>query len=240
MIPCDWPVVWCCGETCTHYDSLSVEVAEAVMNMAIDRLRTWTNYGPCPREIRPCRSECIVVRFPSGRMGHSVCGCRSHPCSCSALSEIRLPGPVASITEITIDGAILEEHSYRVDNWKYLVRTDGGAWPRCQDMAADPTEPDTFVIDYMRGMPVPDGGKLALGTLVCQLSRAVCGDKCDLPMKASSVSRQGVSMTFDLQAGETGLFLIDDWVKTVNKGGARVLTPEKYYRQPREVTWQAA
>ena len=109
---------------------------------------------------------------------------------------------------------------------------DGESWPVCQDLAAEPTEEDTFEVDYMKGFPVPAGGQIAAGMLICQLSRAVCGEKCDLPMKASSVSRQGVSMTFDLQPGETGLFLVDDWVKTANKGGARVLTPEKYYRQP--------
>jgi hypothetical protein len=147
---------------------------------------------------------------------------------------------VGAITEVIVDGVVLPETAYRVDNWKWLVRIDGEEWPVCQNLVDDVTEVGTWEVSYLKGFPVPAGGQLALGTLVCQLSKGICGGKCDLPMKASSVSRQGVSMTFDLQKGQTGLFLIDDWVLTANRGGARVLTPEKYYRRPREVTWSAA
>jgi hypothetical protein len=70
----------------------------------------------------------------------NACGCAAGDCSCTALCEAILPGPVGSVVEILLDGAVLDPSAYRIDNGNRLVRTDGDCWPACQDMIS-PSEP---------------------------------------------------------------------------------------------------
>jgi hypothetical protein len=58
--PCDWEPTYAeCGEdgTCTHLESMPVEVAEAVLQAAVSWLWEKTNrtYGNCPVTVLPCR-----------------------------------------------------------------------------------------------------------------------------------------------------------------------------------------
>lgn len=117
-------------------------------------------WGPlCPITVRPCRKSCLDgyqygVRWGSvgpwipylGRDGKwrsaSVCGC-SNDCSCGELCEVRLEGPALDVVSVTIGGETLDPVAYRVDASNLLVRTDGGCWPDCQDMAAPCGEPNT-------------------------------------------------------------------------------------------------
>lgn len=63
-------------------------------------------------------------------MWFSPCACKGE-CGCGPLCELRLPGPVADITEVKIDGRVLEpDTEYRVDDFSKLVLL--GLWEPVQ------------------------------------------------------------------------------------------------------------
>lgn len=143
--------------------------------------------GVCSVELRPCDP------------------CRSCPpncCSCR-YTFIPLAGvyPVMQVDEIKINGVILTASSYRVDEYHRLVRTDGGSWPRSQNLNNDPdatypSSDNTFVIRYQIGRMIPSDLQYAATLLAAELKRACSGQSCALPDRVTSVVRDGVS--FDL------------------------------------------
>lgn len=150
------------------------------------------------------------------------CGCGQGPaCGCTTLSELTLNGwPLLSVTEVVIDGNVLDPNLYRVDDWQRLVRLRGAetsvqSWPACQQLDLPTTDPDTFEITFEYGQAPPDAGKHAAASLACQLALACAGSSdCRLPQRVQSVTRQGVSMvlldplTF-FDDGRTGLYDVD-------------------------------
>lgn len=175
-------------------------------------------------------------------------GCQNDVCSCTFVPTIDLLGPVASIDSIYQDGVLLADDAYRVDNFRYLVRTDGADWPVCQDMVAPTSATNTLEVTYQIGVPVPSGGQIAAGILACEFAKAACGNtSCKLPQRIQSVTRQQVSMTvldsygslYDF--GTTGLFLVDSWVASIlhssRRAGTRITSPDRYER--RRTSWSA-
>lgn len=250
----------CCttlDEAFNSGDPERVSVAQRCLDAAWEIL--WSLSGRqfylCPMVVRPCRVECCdecsisgprwTPALIGGEWTNVSCSRCGDSCSCTEVSEVRLPGPIYSVTQVLLDGEILPPTSYRVDNEYFLVRTDGGRWPTCQNMAADATEEGTWEVTYTRGRPIPAGGEAALSELACELCKACVGDKsCCLPSRVTSVSRQGVSfavldpMTF-LKDGMTGIYLVDLWLRSVNPYGlmrrATFLSPDM--PNPRRTTW---
>lgn len=234
---------------------------DAAETMASDLLNSWTGglYGSCAETIRPCRE----VRPPSNRALHEFretttgdrlpwnpvmvdgswysigCGSCGNRCGCDGPATLSLPWPVESITSVTIDGILLSADAYRVDRKRLLVRTDGGGWPATQNMAAAPGEPDTFVIEYMHGIPVPVGGQIAAGILAMELGKALCDDNtCRLPERVQTVTRQGVTVAMldsfeGIESGRTGIWTVDSWVASVTEGPRRSTVMSPDYRRRR-------
>lgn len=147
--------------------------------------------------LRTCRrfpGECVVELRPCD------------PCkSCSSCkcwyTFIPLAGqyPILDVLEVKIDGVVIDPNSYRVDEYRRLVRTDGGSWPRNQNLNSDPDEvgSNSFVIRYTTGRAIPEDLRYAATLLVGELKRACAGsESCKLPDRVTSVVRDGVS--FDL------------------------------------------
>lgn len=158
-----------------------------------------------------------------------TCGvCLTHDCTCeiSGANAINLPGPVQSIDSVLVDGVVVPPSSYRVANKRTLIRTDGEAWPGCQDLSLPSSEPNTFEVTYQKGTPVPIGGQVAVGRLACELAKEACDDdSCALPANITNLTRQGISAGFDdtwekQQEGWTGIRSIDTWVSSI-RGKAR-------------------
>lgn len=211
---------------------------------------TGRRFGVCETVVRPCRSDCDGARrwmstfwgrgpYPWAGGARSWiptlvdgawlgvgCTCGS---SCSCATEgahaLRLPGPVAEVTSVKINGVELAESAYRVMYGDVLVRTDGTPWPSCQNLLAEPTEMDTFEIVYDRGVGVPVGGQIAAGKLACEFALAACGsDDCALPERIQSMSRNGIQVDFFLSGEkweQTGIWLIDSWVSSVTQPRSR-------------------
>ncbi len=222
--PCDWPTASC--PQCDGSDCLSPAQQDDLIAWAISDLWLATGrvYGTCPVSVLPCNS--------------SVCGlCRNslRSCGCRNVPEIRLPGPVHSVIEVVIDGVALDSTDYRIDDYEWLVRLDGGSWPT----NTDPVDPDAFRVEYKRGIPPPAGAGAAVGRLVC--SRGNCQNgTCKIPKNTTQVSRQGVTMVRDIEATVFGVREVDDWVRSANapiRAGA-VHSPD--IPHVREITWQSA
>ena len=195
-------------------------------------------YGECEATVRPCRPASIAAL---GDVGHgwrpalidgqwwNVCGHRSS-CFCGDVDELQLPHvPVLEVTSVDVDGvALVEGTDWRLDARSRLVRLDGERWPVCQDLTAAPGDPGAFTVTYTYGTPVPTLGKQATVELACELVKSAVGKPCRLPQRVTSLTRQGVSMTFldpqdFLTEGRTGLYVCDLWLATVNPD--RITTP---------------
>lgn len=168
------------------------------------------------------------------------CGCsRDDQCGCGSLSSISLaPAPIDAVSEVKVDGQVLDAGAYRVDNHRWLVRTDGEGWPCCQRLDRADTEPETFSVAYTYGRTPPPMGVRAAAVLACELAMA-CHDetvgKCKLPKSVQSITRQGVTMVlapsdFLDRNGKVGIYEVDLFVRTYNPARlqrrASVMSPD--------------
>jgi len=137
------------------------------------------------------------------------------------VSEVWFPSPVYQITQVKIDGVVLNPSTYRLDDFRKLVRL-GAAWPICNDLNFADTEVNTWSVTLTIGQPLPPLGQVALGELAVELAKGMlCDSSCKLPRAVQSLNRQGVNMVFVdplqyLSNGLLGLTLTDYFIQTVN------------------------
>jgi hypothetical protein len=262
--PGEWPISYAScadlSEYLTEQGSPDPATRLRYERMAASLLWEWTGrkFGPRTVTLRPyaqADNHATTWRggawwtwkplLVNGQWYNVRCGvCNDVTCDCAVEFAITLPGPIASVDKVIVDGEVVPPEKYRVDNRRTLVRLDGRTWPRTQNLTADATDKTakggTFEITYKRGVPVPEGGQIAAGVLALELARAACSDRdCSLPQRVQSVTRQGVSIDIagefeDVQDGRTGIWLIDSWVASVsqpNRGG-RVYSPDRRHRAP--------
>lgn len=158
------------------------------------------------------------------------CRCLARPCSCAGVEEIELPNfPVSDVTEVKIDGAVLDPDLYAVHDFRYLVRLpnpDGTVpvWPRWQRLVRTSTEPDTFEVTYTWGLLPDNAGVHACKVLAYEMAKPAGdqGDECRLPDRVRSLTRQGVSMEIEgiadaaFPSQRTGIREVDLWLDAVN------------------------
>jgi hypothetical protein len=258
--PCDWPTI-ACGDYPAEADASTISRMERAAAELL-YMRSGQQFGNCPVTIRPCQScsggsyEEWPVLADGGWAGSWVpylwAGAWSNlPAGCSCVGahqcrppEIRLPQGASSVTEVAIDGVILDPSAYRVDDGVFLVRQDGGVWPTTQDLAAPPGGPGTFTITYQPGLPVPLLGKIAAGALALEMVRACVGAPCRLPAGVQSLVRQGVEMQLiqdEDTSWLTGVKEADDFLNTYNPKRLRQ-RPVIYsldVQEPRRTTWSS-
>lgn len=254
--PCEpWEPYWACDTSCLSptVTGQAVEIATEVLWSLSGR-----RFGYCTQTVRPCRKDCLpgygdwfrgdsypLPALIGGLWYNLTCGLCGDSCSCTELSQVVLPGPVASITQVKVDGSPLVTGAYRVDNGTHLVRTDGGRWPFCNDLSKPDTAAGTWSVTYKIGSPVPAAGSLAAGELACELSKSLSQDTtCRLPRSVTSVARQGVTINYAkvseaMKEGNTGLYLVDLFIQTFNPKHLaqrpRVWSPD--IPIPRTQTW---
>lgn len=219
--PCEWEYV-----SCGAWPTGSEAVTGTALRAATETLwqATGQRYGLCTYTIRPCRRDCYGMAgygFPfwgsqwwewsgatwpqpylyAGNWYNLTCNnsC-GDTCSCFTLEETWLPSPVADVIEVKIDGTVMPTGSYKVQDYRKLVRTDGGMWPFCQDMSLPDTETNTWSITVQVGEQVPYIGQMSLGELSREYARACMGMDCALPTNLQSLARQGISISFPSDA----------------------------------------
>jgi hypothetical protein len=246
MSSCNWTInTTCCPDWAT-YDAATQALATSWATEILDAL-TGRRFGQCEVTVRPCTPKCEwfsgYMTFPVGSPSTSGagapwmfpyidngvwrnCGCTGG-CSCAATCQVPLPTPVASITEVMIDGLVLDSSAYRVDNGSILVRIDGECWPECQDMDVANDAVGAFAVTYVPGELLPVSGQIAAGELACEFAKACTGaGDCQLPQQLASLSRNGVEVQVVdpatlLENGLTGLANVDLWIRSVNPQGKR-------------------
>lgn len=160
-------------------------------------------------------------------------GCSSESCGCGPdqLVQISLPGPVNQINSVEIDGVTLDPSAYMLRSKRWLVRTDGQAWPTNQDLGQPEGSLNTWNVSFNTGVAVPTGGQIAAGTLACELAKASMGSAdCALPQRIQTITREGVTVgildpfsstkgmsrnTQEIPKIETGIWSIDAWTAAV-------------------------
>lgn len=243
---CDWPINYCSAPNSSAWESLPAAQRVLYEGAATEYLWRVTGriLGLCDVSIRPCRGDLPRPSTYEGSSGHHpvhggarwtpvlvggqwrnlACGgCGGVSCACPTLTRLHLPGPVAEVTAVVLGGVPLDSAAYRVDNRRTLVRQDGYDWPSSQNMSAPAGDPDTFVVDYRMGVPVPSGGQIAAGVLAVELFKAACNDStCGLPRRVQTVTRQGTTIAMldsfeGLSGGRTGIWIIDSWIASITE-----------------------
>lgn len=239
--PCDpWPVLWPCdlSPEVAAVSGIAVEAASAIL-----WVRSGRRFSLCTTTMRPCRNDCSDgaynydgwwawgsyprPRFYQGVWTNVVCGFCTDGCSCSVVSKVRLPVPVSSITDVTIDGTSMPASAYQLYDYRELIRQDGGEWPRCNDLSKPDGEPGTWSITAVYGEEPPTLASLAVGELAVELAKSIiCDNSCQLPQPVQQLTRQGVSMSFldpneVFAGGRLGLRISDLFLSTYNPDGLR-------------------
>lgn len=219
--------------TCSELASVEPADEDYALTMAWKTLRLLTAgaVGSCEASIRPCvakpcgscAASFLAPRLIRGEWVDAACA-RSGDCSCDPLSEVVLPGMVADILSVSIDGAALVAGTdYRLDGNR-LLRLGDEPWPSCQDMRAAAGDVGSFVVRYMPGRRRDEASARAAGLLACEYAKALTTGKCRLPSSVTTLSRQGVSMEFDnglFSNGLTGIREVDVFILSVNPNRLR-------------------
>lgn len=208
--PCAWTVdTGCCTDWATYDPALqtaATEFASAVLWSATGR-----QFGLCQKTVRPCGRACSdcasgfywdsgtwVPYIFNGLWRNCWCGSSAGCCSCDPACQVYLPGPVASVSQVILDGNVVDPSTYRVDNGRWLVRTRTGAddtncWPLCADQNVD-SGAGLFTVTYAVGVEIPAALKRAAGTLACEYAKACLGLDCMLPERVTTIARQGLTI----------------------------------------------
>lgn len=255
--PCAWDIVF--NPCCECWDSLDPGSQQRALDYATTVLwaATGKQFGSCPQTVRPCGRYCgtsnvglwwndglfgpYLPYILNGQWRNCWCGCGDGPgcCSCEPSQQVYLPGPVTGVTSVIQDGFLVDPSAYRVDDAKWLVRTDGGAWPECQNFNVDAGlgvfNDNTLVVTYSRGEAPPQALLDAAATLACEFAKACAGQSCRLPGRLSTVARQGVQLTFQnidyiIDRMFTGIPEVDQIIRAYNPYGLarpmRVYSPD--------------
>lgn len=257
MAPCLWDIDTGCNP---EWQAYPPEVQSRATRWATEILwmLSGRRFGTCPVTVRPCQGcgertwQTFGVLAQGGSEGGWVpylrdgqwsnCGCAGAH-ACHPDSEVWLPGPVASVIEVRVGAEVVPDDAYRVDDGNWLVRHDGGEWPRTQNLSLRPGSAGTFTVTYLRGVPVPDAGKVAAGALAVEFARACASaGACRLPREAQSIIRQGIELQLvpdDPGDMLTGVTEADQWLRAVNphKLRQRPLVASLDLTAPRVTTW---
>lgn len=236
--PCDdWDPVWgtCLIDLPTGAQAFTGHALTAASEILWQL--TAQRFGLCRVVLRPCRASCVSESdrgagwwefgsypYPTwiaGSWFNLGCGGCGSGCSCTVLQETLLPGPIAAMVEVKVDGTVLDPAAYEVHDYRKLVRVDGGTWPLCNNFTLPTTETGTWSVTADYGEPVPVTGRIAVGELACEIARSLAGIDCSLPAGVQQITRQGVSMTFNeyaeiLNNGLVGLPHSDRFIKLYN------------------------
>jgi hypothetical protein len=247
-------------------DPDTLKVIERAEALAWSTLAALTGYrlSLCPVIIRPCAMRCSIPTWyvapvdwggvPGGGVftpyifngsWYNGCGCASAgECSCTMLSQVILPTEVGRVDEVWLNGAMLADTDYRVDNGRKLTLTNGDIFPLCQDMSIQDPEEGGVWINFYPGVAPNDLFCYAAGVMANEYYKACKGSDCRLPTGVTNVTRNGLALTVEpgsFPGGMTGIAEVDAVIRTYNpfalKAKPRVMSPDVF--RGRQQTWTA-
>lgn len=238
---CEWPVDEDCLPTLpeeTSDDDGTAAAARITLDNAKDIAAhvMWAlsgrQFGLCPETVRPCpmpleprfRRRALptsyeVFSWRDEAWAFAGCGCGG-TCVVSGPGMVHLPGPAVEVIEVQINGVVLDEDQYVLEN-NVLFRTgDASTWP-AQNLSRPLGSQGTWSVEYLRGIAVPPGVPRLTAMLATEFYNACTGGRCRLPRTVSEVTRQGVTHRIvnpnDIYSvGKTGIPEVDLWLSAVN------------------------
>ena len=215
-----WPVIWPCPTD--GIDPALIADAESLAGQLLWSLSGY-RVGLCTfREtFRPASTGACGYPYKDSNGNWRNNGAASHLC-CRVLLTHR---PVDSVTEVTDEGVVVPAENYRLE----------GSWLRnrvsCWSVVGGCDDPE-LLVTYQAGVPFPAGTGAAAGEVACEYLTALQGGQCRLPSRATSITRQGVTVTLDTAAdfvgrGRIGLPVTDAWLEATVGTGPRV--PSRVY-----------
>lgn len=215
-MPCEpWPITWPCDVATVDPDLLA-----AAQSLAEQLVWSLSGYriGICDyREAfrHPSTGYCgFPYKDANGNWRNN--GQRGGEC-CRVLLTNR---PVEAITEVVDAGVVLDRTEYMMEgSW---LRRRGACWT-----SSFPCDDPQLIVVYQAGVPFPAGTGAAVGEVACEYLSALQGGQCRLPSRATSITRQGVTVTLDTAADfvgrrRIGLPITDAWLESVSGSGPRV------------------
>lgn len=138
---------------------------------------------------------------------------------------VPLEADATAITRVELLAGDLDPAAYRLSKSGWAERTDGAGWSLCGELG--PT-----TIHYDKGDAPPAGGVAACVNLGIELVRSWCGEQgCAIPPNASTITRQGITITMDpsafLKEQRTGVSIVDLWIESVNPRRANGTRPTR-------------
>lgn len=213
---CDpWPVVWPCDVA-----TVDPELLDAAQSLAQQLLWSLSGYriGVCDytEAFRSTMSEWCGFPYKDVNGNWRNNGRTGGEC-CRVLLTHR---PVQSITEVVDGGVVLAATDYALEgSW---LRRRGTCWS-----TSFPCDDPQLTVTYRAGVPIPAGTGAAVGEVGCEYLAALQGGVCRLPSRATSITRQGVTVTLDtsvdyIDRRRIGLPITDAWLESVAGSGPRV------------------
>lgn len=259
--PCNWDIsTSCCSDWSTFSSQLQAQATDYATLVLWSA--TGRQFGECELTVRPCGRWCNEGSIPGfagwwwdygtwtpyifqGTWYNCACGFGFGCRTCSPDCQVYLPGPVQTITEVKVDGSVVDPSTYRVDDQVWLVRTgkdvnnNPNCWPWRQDYNSPTTAANTMQVSYTRGTPPPNALLAAAGTLACEYAKACAGQECRLPGRVINVARQGISVNMVdvdtlLKSGLTGIPEVDNVIRALNPNGLKGRT--RFYSPDSPVT----
>jgi hypothetical protein len=209
-----WPIAWPCST-----EGVDPALLDAAADLAGQLIWSLSGYriGVCSyREaFRPATTAGCGAPYKDAS-GNWRNGGQQGAC-CRVLLSHR---PVGAILEVRDGGVVLDSTAYALEgSW---LRRRGACWTT--SFACD--DPELIVV-YQAGVPFPAGTAAAVGEVACEYLSALQGGQCRLPSRATSITRQGVTVTLDTAADfvnrrRIGLPITDAWLESVAGSGPRV------------------
>lgn len=176
-----------CG--CVTWTDPTDEELAVLIDQASDILAQMTQgryLGRTTVKVRPCREGCW------------------DECPCCGLDGVPLWGPDPVVTQVRIDGTIIDPATYRIHQsragWR-LVKVAVGqrpdSWPSWQVLWRPDTEDETFSISYTYGPHVDWLVEQAAIELVCYFANIDAKKKNALPKGAVSLSYNSTSVSLE-------------------------------------------
>jgi hypothetical protein len=213
---CDaWPIVWPCP--ITGVDPALLASAKALAEQLLWSMSGY-RVGVCTyREAFRLQATGACVAPYKDSRGYWHNGVQTDGMCCKVLLTHR---PVEAIVEVIDGGWPLFPDQYALEgSW---LRRRWGCWG-----SAFPCDDPQLIVTYRAGVPLPVGTDLAVGEVACEYLTALQGQPCRLPSRATSITRQGVTVTLDsasefLNRRRIGLPITDGWLESVAGAGPRV------------------
>jgi hypothetical protein len=206
-----------------------VDLVGDVLDAASDVLAiiTGAQIGRCSATFRPCREPACP---------------RPRCCACCGLLGIHLWGIDPDVTQVLIDGAVVDPATYTIITNPYgvkvLERFDSNGysvlWPTTQKLVLPSSAPDTFEITVTTGLEPGVTMKMAVAEIACEMFAGLAGESTTLD-GAVSATMFGLTVDYRRFGDPTDQATMNmaglNWVQRfISVGdvpsGAQILAPE--------------